>query len=106
MAKQLSEIDKLYDENNNDNIILYDENNNTIEFEQIAVIPIEKKVYAILTPVTPMDGVDENTGLVFSVESNKNGEEWLSLINDEEIINSVFDIYESLIKEEDSVDGE
>ena len=106
MAKKMSEIDKLYDENNNDNIILYGENDEPIEFEQVAVIPIEKNVYAILTPVTPMDGIDENTGLVFLVESDKKGNEWLTAVIDEDVVNSVFDIYEARISEEDSEDGE
>jgi hypothetical protein len=40
-------FDKLYDENNNDNITLYNEHGEPVEFEQIAIIPIEDNVYFI-----------------------------------------------------------
>ena len=49
MAEEfLSPIDMLLDENNTENIKLYNEENQEVEFEQIALIPIEDKTYAIL----------------------------------------------------------
>ena len=50
--KEKSAIEKLLDENNNENIVLFDENDNATEFEQVALIPLEDKTYAILKPVT------------------------------------------------------
>ena len=37
-------FDKLYDENNNDNVILYNEQGDPVEFEQIAIIPYNEQV--------------------------------------------------------------
>ena len=34
-----TQIEKLFDEDDDSNLILYDENNNPTEFQQIAVIP-------------------------------------------------------------------
>ena len=46
MAEEfLSPIDMLLDENNTDNIKLYNEDNQEVEFEQIALVPIEEKTY-------------------------------------------------------------
>ena len=96
----INPIDALYDENNNDAIILFNEKGEEIAFEQIAIIPIAEKVYAILKPIIPMEGVGEDEGLVFSIEQNDAGEEYLMLTVDEEIIDAVFTVYEALVAEE------
>ena len=96
----ISPIDALYDENNNDAIILFSEKGEEIAFEQIAIIPLAEKVYAILKPVIPMEGVGEDEGLVFSIEQNDEGEEYLALTVDEEIIDAVFTVYDALVAEE------
>ena len=46
--EERSQIELLLDENNTENLKLYDENNKETEFEQVAVIPMNEKVYAIL----------------------------------------------------------
>ena len=101
MADVINPIDALYDENNNDAIILFNENGEEIAFEQVAIIPISEKVYAILKPIQPMDGVGEDEGLVFSIERNDDGEEYLTLIVDADIIDAVFTVYEMLTAEQD-----
>lgn len=68
MNDHISPIEKLLDENNRDNIILCDERNEPVEFEQIAVIPLDWTIYAILHPVIPMPGMAENEALVFAIE--------------------------------------
>lgn len=100
MADVINPIDALYDENNNDAIILFNEKGEEIAFEQIAIIPISEKVYAILKPIQPMDGVGEDEGLVFSIEQNDEGEEYLALTVDEDIIDAVFTVYDALVAAE------
>ena len=100
MADVINPIDALYDENNNDAIILFNEKGEEIAFEQIAIIPISEKVYAILKPIQPMDGVGEDEGLVFSIEQNDEGEEYLALAVDEDIIDAVFTVYDALVAAE------
>ena len=55
----MSTIEKILDEDNIDNIFLYDDENNEIEFEQVAVIPLNDEVYVILSPVKELGGVRE-----------------------------------------------
>ena len=100
METPINPIDALYDENNNDAIILLNEKGEEIAFEQIALVPILGKVYVILKPIQPMEGVGEDEGLVFSIEQNENGEEYLALVVDEEIIDAVFNVYDALVAEE------
>ena len=100
MGEYKNPIDALFDENNCDPIVLFSENGEEISFEQIALIPIEEKMYAILKPVVPIEGLGENEGLVFSIEVNEeNGEEFLVLVADEKIIDAVFEIYDELVNE-------
>ena len=94
----MTEIDKLYDEENQDLIYLFNEKGEQIAFEQIALIPILKNTYAILKPVVPLPGLGEDEGLVFEIKTNEN-EEYLALVIDEDIIDDVFDIYFKLVEE-------
>ena len=66
--EQRSQIEMLLDENNTENLKLYDENNKETEFEQVAVIPLNEKIYAILKPVTKIVGVNDDEALVFVIE--------------------------------------
>ena len=92
-------IDALFDEDNNDVIILFNERGEEIPFEQVAVIPLGK-TYAILKPLQPMDGLGEDEGLVFAVEVNtETNEEYLALVTDMDIIDQVFDVYDALVEE-------
>jgi uncharacterized protein YrzB (UPF0473 family) len=100
MADVINPIDAISDENNNDTIILFNENGEEMAFEQIAVIPLSEKVYVILRPIKPMEGLGEDEGLVFSIEQNENNEDYLMLTVDEDIIDAVFTVYDALVAAE------
>ena len=93
-----TEIDKIYDEDNSENIFLYGEDGEKHEFEQIAVLPMKEKVYVILKPVG-MDILADDEALVFYID-DFDGEESLVLVDDDEVIDSVFDGYYDLLREE------
>ena len=89
----------MFDEDNNDVLILFNERGEEVAFEQVAVIPLDK-TYAILKPVQPLEGMGEDEGLVFSVEINtETNEEYLTVVTDMDIIDKVFDIYDALVEE-------
>ena len=95
----MTEIDKLYDEENCENIFLYNQNGDQIEFEQVALVPIKNKVYCILKPVIPFEGMGPDEGLVFEI-TVVDDEEMIILVHDEKIIDDVFDVYFQLIESE------
>lgn len=97
MKNEKSIIDCLFDENNNDDIILMNERNERITFHQIAVIPMDKMTYVILEPATKMEGVNEGEGLVFEINEDENGNERLMLCTDEKMIDQVFDVYNEMV---------
>ena len=93
-------INQILDENNLENIIMFDDENKPIEFEQVAVIPLDKDelLYAILIPVTPMQGVNEGEGVVFAIDEAKHD---IQVVNDEKKIDAVLSVYQKLIEEGD-----
>ena len=96
--KNLNPIDENIEEN--DNVILYDEDGEATEFEHVANIPLDDKNYVILVPVTPIEGVGEDEGFVFLVEEDEDGE-FLTLVDDDELVDKIFDIYNSLPEEDE-----
>jgi len=97
--KEKSPIEILLDQENNENIKLYDEKNNCVEFEQVAIIPIDEKIYAILRPVAGLDGVGEDEALVFSIEE-VDEEDCLVVVDDDTVVDAVFEQYYKLLKDE------
>ena len=90
--------DALLDETNVENIKLYNENGRVIEFVQVATVPLRGALYVILKPVEPLEGMEEDEALVFSVEGD-DGEEHLDVVLDMEIIDAVFNVYDALFDE-------
>ena len=100
MAEEfLSPIDMLLDENNTDNIKLYNEENKEVEFEQIALVPIDDKTYAILKPVEQIEGIADDEAIVFVIEEIDD-EDCLVIVEDDKIIDAVFEEYYKMLKEE------
>jgi hypothetical protein len=97
--KEVSPIDMLFDENNKDNIVLYDDQNNEVEFEQIALIPVDEKIYAILRPLGGDEPLAEDEALVFAIEEVED-EEVLIPEENEEVVDAVFNKYYELLKEQ------
>lgn len=93
-------VAQILDEDNMENVVLYDDKNKPIEFEQVAVIPLEETcaIYAILIPVTPMQGVEEGEGVLFEIDEDNQD---LKIVNDGNIIDKVLEIYQTLIGEGD-----
>ena len=95
--KELTVLQKLLDDENCDNVTLYDEEGKELEFEQIALIPLEAALYAILRPADPMEGLEEDEALVFLIDEE---EEMVTLITDEDLGAAVFREYYKLCDEE------
>ncbi len=90
-------IEMLLDDECTDDITLYDENNNPVDFEQIAVIPLEDRLFAILKPVEPLEGVNEDEGIVIEIDEEN---EDIYTVNEDEIVDKVFEEYYKMNEEE------
>ena len=102
-----SPIDCLFDEENTDPITLYNEKGEEVLFEQIAIIPLEERIFAILKPMKQLEGVGEDEALAVEIVENEEdaetGEhsEYLELVGDIDLIDKVFDVYNKLMDEEE-----
>lgn len=94
-------LDVLLDENNTAPIYMYDETGRQLQFEQVAVIPYgdEDDLYAILKPITKLDGIADDEAIVFKVEEDDKGEAVLRVEDKEETAIAIFDQYYNLLEE-------
>lgn len=97
-------LDILLDEENDSPITLFDEHDKGIKFDQVAIIPLEEKLYAILKPIDDMEGVADDEAIVFLVEED-NGEAQLVVETDEPTAMRVFDEYYKLLDEAEEKEG-
>lgn len=91
-------IDVLLDADNRDPIRLGDEHGHDILFEQVAVIPHNGKLYCVLKPITPMEGVADDEARVFYVEEPPHGPPYLKIETDELAVLDVFEEYYNLLE--------
>ncbi len=91
-------IEMLLDENCADNITMYGDDGKAVEFEQIALIPLEDKgVFVILKPVE--DAIlKEDEALVFQIAQDEDGL-YLEVCQEDATIDLVFKEYSDALKE-------
>lgn len=97
--KKVDILDVLLDENNKGNIFLTDVNGSLFEFEQIAIIPFNDDIYAILKPATEFEGLNDDEAILFKVIQKENGESNIVVERDEGIISIVYKEYYKLLLE-------
>ncbi len=94
-----SPIDALMDEENTSHIVLYSETNEPVTFEQIALIVLRGKAYAMLRPLVDIPGLAEDEALVFAIEEYED-EQTLVVVQDDRIVDEVFEEYYRLLRAE------
>lgn len=104
--EELDILDILLDENNDEPITLYDEEDKGVQFEQVAVIPDNEKIYAILKPIDELEGVADDEAIVFLADYDEDGNTVLLVEKDEETAIRVFDKYYQLLDEAEKAESE
>ena len=92
----MTAIEMILDENNDENIVLYNEEGEAVEFEQIALIPLNGTDFVILHPVECMA---DDEALVFAIEE-VDGEDALVLVEDDDVVDAVFEEYYDMLRAE------
>ncbi len=91
-------IDRFFDDENFDKIYLNDNSGKEIEFEQVATVDYDANYYAILYPLTKIEGLGENEALVFLIDEEN---DCLVYVEEDEIANAVFEVYLSSLDEDE-----
>ena len=81
--------------------MLYNENDEAVEFEQIALIPLDAQVYAILKPTEKVEGVADDEAFVFEIIEDEEEGDTVRLVEDDKVIDKVFAEYNRLLDEEE-----
>ena len=93
-------IEKILDDNNCDDIFLTNElTGEELPFEQVATIPYNDIVYAILSPKKSTDDLSAGEGIVFKI-IEEDGDSVLVMEEDEKIADKIYDIYEDMYRKE------
>ncbi len=93
MTKSL--IDVLLDPEDGSDLTFYDEEGKAVEMAQVAVIPYDGDVYAILAPKELLADDDPNVAMVYKVDGDN-----IKLVEDDETADTVFDLYDALYEEQ------
>lgn len=93
-----------FEEEELDNIIiLNDEEGNEVKFEFLDLIELDDEEYVVLLPVTEEGEEEEGEVVILKVEDTDNeesDEESYVSIEDEEILNKVFEIFKEKFKDD------
>ncbi len=83
-------------------VILNDEEGNEVKFEFLDLVELEDEEYVVLLPVTEEGEEDEGEVVILKLEDTEDDSEEESYvgIEDEEILNKVFEIFKEKYKDE------
>jgi len=84
-------------------IILNDEEGNEVKFEFLDLVELDDEEYVVLLPVTEEGEENEGEVVILKVEDNDDedaDEESYVSIEDEEILNKVFEIFKEKFKDD------
>ncbi|MBO5313109.1 MAG: DUF1292 domain-containing protein [Clostridia bacterium] len=98
MSKYERFVDRLFDDNNEDSIFLKDADGREIEFQNLAVVDFEESYYAVLLPLTKLEGVGEDEGLIFLIDEEN---DQLTYVDDDRIINGINEVIMNMLDEDD-----
>lgn len=84
-------------------IILNDENGNEVKFEFLDLVELDDEEYVVLLPVAEDGEEEEGEVVILKVEDNddeNSDEESYVSIEDEEILNKVFEMFKEKFKDD------
>ena len=97
-------MEENFNEEDLDNvIILNDEDGNEVKFEFLDLIELDDEEYVVLLPVTEEGEEDEGEVVILRLEDNDDedsDEESYVSVDDDEILNRVFEIFKEKFKDE------
>lgn len=96
-------------ESGNEIIELLDEDGKSVRFEHLMTVEYEGDPYVLLVPIDEVEDVDDDEVIIMRIETSKDGEDAYVGIEDEELLEKIFERYleiaeadeEALEEEED-----
>lgn len=85
---------------------LVDDEGKTLKFFHVATIDFEGNWYVFFSPTEEMEDVDTDEVVVFRLDSDEEGNDIFSPIEDEALLQKVYDEYVRIMSEECDVEGD
>lgn len=82
-----------------DTVVLTDVDDNEVELQCEEIIEYEGKSYGLFSPVEEMEDIEEDEVIILQFEEDKDGELVFNTIEDEKLIEKIYDIYSHLVDE-------
>lgn len=95
----MSIIEMLLDEENDEPITLFDETGEPFSFEQVAAIPKDDNLYAILKPLQHVDGLSDEDVVIFKIFETEDGDADMEMVTDDAEAEAVFEELDLLMEE-------
>lgn len=105
-----SEVFRIMDEKHDEGmefdgvVELVDEEGKNVKFEFLMMLEHEGGNYMLLTPAEEIDGVDEDEVVILRVDEDENGEDVYVSVDDENLLETLFDKYLKLVESEEEED--
>ena len=98
----MADKEMLNEELDNDfTVTLVTDQGEEVDFDVIASITLDEKLYFIMQPVELLEDMTEEDCLVFEVTPVNDEEDKFDIVTDEKIIDAVFAEYDKLITEDE-----
>lgn len=94
-------MDENYEEELDNVVVLNDEDGNEVKFEFLDLVELDDEEYVVLLPITEEGEEDEGEVVILKVEDSEDDEEesYVS-VDDEDVLNRVFDIFKERFKDD------
>lgn len=94
-------MDENFEEELDNVVVLNDEDGNEVQFEFLDLVELDDEEYVVLLPITEEGEEDEGEVVILKVEDSEDDEEesYVS-VDDEDVLNRVFDIFKERFKDD------
>ena len=100
-------VDSDYIDDESNIVVLNDENGNEVKFEFLDLIEYESEEYVVLLPIDEDGENDDGEVVILKLEDSDTDEESYVSVDDETVLNAVFEIFKDKFKDEfNFTDGE
>lgn len=100
----MADLEEILDDENEEIITLLNDDNEEIEFYHIATIDYKEEWYIFLQPVEEMEGVSDDEVIIFKIGTDAEGNDSFEPVEDEEVLQAVFNEFEKMMEEEGCCD--
>lgn len=89
----MSENNHELDMEREDIVQLVDEDGNEVDFEHLMTLEHKGQTYICLVPVEPMEDVAEDELVILRIETDEDGNDYYTSIDDDALLDEVFEKY-------------